>query len=350
MVAPPHWVKSLESVWKTAVGEGAALAYFRAGRRSTALTRLSKAQSVLLVRPDNRVGEALLMTPLINALAGRFQVDLWLHEKTQRVLDGVPGVRAHFSKAHSQGFSPHAYDVVVNCANWATYSGTAALLSRRLASTAVLVGPAFGPGARLMDVPVAALADTEDEVLQRLHLLSPLGIEGKRYPLSFRTPRVEGALAALAGDLRQARWAVLNPGGRLSERRIPASVFVAVGKALSSQGLRSLVTWGPGEEALAREVVSGIPGATMAPATNLDELAGLMQASGLVVCNNTGPMHLSVAVGAQTLAFFRNMPMKRWGHAVSPHAMVDLTSCGDDEVAMAAQAVEASLSLQRTKT
>ncbi|MFP2930231.1 glycosyltransferase family 9 protein, partial [Pyxidicoccus sp. 3LG] len=89
------------------------------------------------------------------------------------------------------------------------------------------------------------------------------------------------------------------------------------------------VTWGPGEEELARSVVEAAPGARMAPATNLDELAALMRAAGFTVCNNTGPMHLSVAVGAPTLAFFLRMDMERWGHAYAPHRMVDLTSLVD---------------------
>jgi ADP-heptose:LPS heptosyltransferase len=63
----------------------------------------------------------------------------------------------------------------------------------------------------------------------------------------------------------------------------------------------------------------------MAPPTNLDELAALMRAAGLTVTNNTGPMHLSVAVGAPTLGLFLRMDMERWGHAYPPHRMVDLT-------------------------
>ena len=64
----------------------------------------------------------------------------------------------------------------------------------------------------------------------------------------------------------------------------------------------------------------------MAPPTNLDELAALMRAAGLTVTNNTGPMHLSVAMGAPTLGLFLRIDMERWGHPQRPHRMVDLTS------------------------
>jgi ADP-heptose:LPS heptosyltransferase len=50
-----------------------------------------------------------------------------------------------------------------------------------------------------------------------------------------------------------------------------------------------------------------------------------MRTAGLTVTNNTGPMHLSVAVGAPTLGLFFRIDMERWGHPYAPHRMVDLT-------------------------
>ena len=75
--------------------------------------------------------------------------------------------------------------------------------------------------------------------------------------------------------------------------------------------------------------LASAPGSELAPPTDLDALAALMRAAGLTVCNNTGPMHLSVAVGAPTLAFFLRMDRERWGHPQPPHAMVDFTDAAD---------------------
>ena len=119
--------------------------------------------------------------------------------------------------------------------------------------------------------------------------------------------------------------AVVNPGGRLDYRRVPREVFIGICRALLAKGRTPVVTWGPGEEPLASAVVAGVPGAVLAPATNLDELALLMQGSGLTICNNTGPMHLSVAMKVPTVALFLHMKIDRWGHAYAPHQMIDLT-------------------------
>ncbi|MFY0575310.1 glycosyltransferase family 9 protein [Cystobacter fuscus] len=109
----------------------------------------------------------------------------------------------------------------------------------------------------------------------------------------------------------------------------PSRAFAAGARALLASGRTPIVTWGPGEEELARSVVAAAPGALLAPPTNIDELAALMRDAGLTLCNNTGPMHLSVAVGAPTLGLFLHMDMARWGHPYPPHRMVDLTPVVD---------------------
>jgi ADP-heptose:LPS heptosyltransferase len=88
--------------------------------------------------------------------------------------------------------------------------------------------------------------------------------------------------------------------------------------------------------------VSAAPGAQLAPPTDLDGLAALLAAAGCTVCNNSGPMHLSVAVGAPTLALFLKMDPDRWGYRESPHAVLDLTPV-IDVPARAAEEIETTV-------
>jgi ADP-heptose:LPS heptosyltransferase len=133
-------------------------------------------------------------------------------------------------------------------------------------------------------------------------------------------------LQPLLGQLRATPYAVVNPGGRLDWRRVPATAFAAAVQALAALGLRAVVTWGPGEAGLAKTIAELAPESVVAPETDIDELAALIESAVLTVCNNTGPMHLSVAVGTPTLAFFLRMDPRRWGYGYPPHRMVDLTS------------------------
>ncbi len=316
----------LEVVLRHAVGWLLALLWWRPWRNPAPL--LKSAKRVVIVRIDNRVGEALLTTPLVQALAATHEVHLVVHPKCVRVLEGLPGLAGlHGFERRSlarTGELERLCDgaVVVNAASWVEYSGTPALLSRRLGRRACVIGPAVGPAKRLMDVAVSPKPGTRNEVEQRLHLLSPL-LSEPRGALAFRPPKTSPAVEALLGA--HARLVVLNPGGRLDERRAPPEVFAKVAAAVQREGSTALVTWGPGEEDLARQVASE-SGGLLAPPTTLDELAALMAKARAVVCNNTGPMHLSVAVGAPTIGLFWKMPVDQWGHPRPPHHMLDLTN------------------------
>lgn len=333
------WHKRLEGTGKRALARVAALAFRRPARALPAGLR-----RVLLVRIDDRLGEALLTTPLAAALK-RLQpppaVDVLVHRKTARVLDGhpvldrilaldrrglllgpvAPGIRA----ARSAG----PWDAVIDCGNWEVPGVTSALVSRLVAGEARVIGPAVAPTGPLHDTPVAARTDTRSELAQRLHLLSPL-LDPPRLLPTFRRPRVPGSLRPFLEKVRAAPHAVLVPGGRLGWRRIPPELFAVAARALTALGRTVVVAWGPGEEDLGHALVSEAPGAQLAPPTDLDGLAALLAAAGCTVCNNSGPMHLSVAVGAPTLALFLKMDPERWGYPDAPHAVLDLTGVIED--------------------
>jgi ADP-heptose:LPS heptosyltransferase len=337
-------LKRLEGWAKRALALAAAALFFRPGRRAHARVRLSSAHRILLVRIDDRVGEALLLTPLLSALKALTppaEVHALVHARSIRVLEGHPALdglhaldrRSLFLGSLAPGIQAmraHGpWDAVVDCGNWEVPSVTSALVSRLVAGGAALVGPAVWPTRLLDDVAVARRPGTRSEVAQRLQLLSPLATSVPARGLSFRTPRPAEALAPLLAEVRAAPHATLVPGGRLGWRRIPPGVFAAAAQALAGAGRRSIVVWGPGEEDIARAVVDGAPGAVLAPPTDLDGLAALLAAAGCTVCNNSGPLHLSVAVGAPTLGLFLRMDPERWGHFQPPHRMLDLTAAAD---------------------
>ena len=336
-------MKRLEWLLKNALAVLVALLCLRPFRRARAYARLATVKRVLLVRIDHRVGEVLLTTPVIERLAGTgFEVHLLAHPEMLRVLDGHPKVTKQwpFTKSLSclRALRAQAFDAVVDCGNWDTESVTSAIVARLAGGPSVVLGPAHFPAGWLADVPVAPLAGTRNEAEQRAHLVSPLVPKPPPLTLSFR-PTAPFAVDGLAPP-----YALVNPGGRLGERRLPPDLFARVAQALADAGLTPLVTWGPGEEALADAVCAACPKAVRAPPTTLDQLASLMRGATLTACNNTGPMHLAVAVGSPTLAFFFNIEMERWCHARPPHRMVDLSphvARGDDVAQLAADEARA---------
>jgi heptosyltransferase III len=347
------FLKPLEVVAKLLLAAVSALLLWRPGRKARANALLAGAKKVLVVRIDNRVGEALITTPVFSALKLKPnppKVYALVHQKCARVLEGHPhldGVIALDRRMLALGaWAPGiralrelGFDAVVNCASWSEASVTAALVARLAAPNAVLIGPDVFPSSWLCDVVVPPLPSVRSEQEQRRNIASPLGLAPGPARQSFRHPRGTPAIAAYLPRLRPP-FAVLNPGGRLGFRRVPPSVFAGAARELMREGVQPLVVWGPGEEAMADEVVAAAPGALKAPPTNLDELAVLMQQSQLTVTNNTGPMHLSAALAVPTLTLFLKMEVARWGHDYPPHAIVDLTPYADQPGAMEQAAVE----------
>lgn len=327
-------LKRLEWYLKNGAAVLVAAFCWRPWRRAEISTRLGKQhQRVMLVRIDNRIGEALLTTALIDVLhqAGH-EVHLLTHPKVRRVLEGHPSVKKLWDYLPRVSLlwalRAQQFDVVINCGNWDVESVTSAVVARLIGKTSVVLGPANFPSGWLMDVPVSARVDTRSELLQRVHLASPLIASPQHPRLSFRStssfsvPGIQGA------------FAVVNPGGRLGFRRIPPALFAVAARALLQRGIVPLITWGPGEEALAQAVCADCPGAVCAPLTSIEQLAALLRQAVVCVCNNTGPMHLAVAVGCPTLALFLHMEVERWGHPSAPHQMLDLTHVPDASAAV----------------
>jgi lipopolysaccharide heptosyltransferase I len=111
-----------------------------------------------------------------------------------------------------------------------------------------------------------------------------------------------------SGGARRA-LVVLHPGtsGRGTLKRWPAERFAELARRLRTRrGARTLITWGPGEEALAGAVheLSGAA-AEIAPRTqSLLELAEILRRAAVFVAADTGPMHLAAACGTRCVALF----------------------------------------------
>jgi ADP-heptose:LPS heptosyltransferase len=279
--------------------------------------RQEEIRRVLVVRTDDRVGNALLTIPLVRALQDALpaaRIDLLLAASRAQVAEGLPGLSiVPFDKrdavAHPLRFARFlrslrgSYQVVIDAAHWHAFSLTSALLSRWASSRSV-IGPWRGD-ILLYSAAVAPPAPGVPEVAAKLMLAWPLG-------LRLQAPAMETALGRGPSPV-SGRFAALNPGARKADHQWPPARFAAVARGL--RPLRSVVFWGPGEEELARAVVGASDGAAeVAPPTDLEQLAAAFRAAALVVTNDTGPMHLAVACGAPVIALFLDEQGLRWAH------------------------------------
>jgi heptosyltransferase III len=297
-------------------------------RPSTEALPLTSIRKVLVIRTDERVGNQLLTTPLLRALKlglPQARLDLLANARKSVVIESrhvdriIPfEKRLAFRRpwsllAQLLRLRRERYDLVVEAAHWSGASLTAILLAR-LIHGRMIVGHERQNSDRFLSHPVRHDPANEVEVPAKLELLRPLGLLPRGLEPETELGADTAPARALVSSLGLPQgFALLNPGARLADRRWPPASYAAVARGLAARGLAVLVAWGPGEEPLARAIAQD-SGARLAPATDLPMLAGLLRLARLCVSNNTGPMHLAVAVGTPTVGVFLSDDATRWRH------------------------------------
>ena len=275
---------------------------------------------VLLVRLSS-IGDVVHTLPTLQALTRAGHEVGWIVEPAARpLLEGHPllaGRVVDASKARAfalasartslEALRRERYDVALDLqglwksAAWARFSG-----ARRVVgfASAFRREPA---SSLLLSERVPQPAEARHVIDKNLALLRPLGIEalGMR---AFPLPAMVVEEQRVAEELRRlglAEFVVLNPGGGWESKLWPAESFGALARGLRDAGFPSLVTWGPGEEALADRVVAASAGAVLRSfPTTLRECVALCRRARLVVAADTGPLHIACAVGTPVVALF----------------------------------------------
>jgi lipopolysaccharide heptosyltransferase I len=295
------------------------------------------ARRILVVRLG-AMGDIVHALPLLASLRGRWpgaRVDWLVDRRHLAILDLVPGV-AEVITIDTRRFTGDAgwpgvvrrlrrarYDVVIDAQGLIK----SALLAR-LSGAPVVVGFSSAHARERLAgwlYSVAVRPDAPHVVDRGLALAVAAGVTRPVRQFDLTVPDPSPAILQILAMLD--RFVVLNPGAAWPNKRWPADRFGAVAARLHElRGLRSLVTWGPGEEALALDVVARADAAAiLAPATSLADLVGLLARASLVISGDTGPLHLAAALGTPTVGIFgptdpwRNGPWAPSDEALSRH-------------------------------
>jgi ADP-heptose:LPS heptosyltransferase len=98
----------------------------------------------------------------------------------------------------------------------------------------------------------------------------------------------------------------LNPGASDAERRWPPERFAAVGDAAAAAGATVVITGAGFDAPLANAIRATMRGQAFDTTgrLSLGGLAALFERCAVVVSNDTGPLHLAMAVGAATVGLY----------------------------------------------
>jgi ADP-heptose:LPS heptosyltransferase len=280
-------------------------------------------RTVLVARLDN-AGDVLLQGPLVRAVAAGADRIVFLAGPTgaeaAALLPGVDEVWT-WSCPWIRGDAPP-----VDAAEIAALTDRI----RALAPDEAVVSTSFHQSPlplalllRLAGVPrISAIsADYPGSLLDVRHVVDDDLPEPERAlslarAAGFGLPAGDDGLLAVRRPLppvaHEPGYVVLHPGASVPARAWPPEQCAAAVEELTAAGHRVLVTGGPGERALTA-AVAGRHGVDLGGATNLLQMAALLDAAAAVVVGNTGPAHLAAAVGTPVVSLFSPVvPAARW--------------------------------------
>ena len=178
-----------------------------------------------------------------------------------------------------------------------------------------------------------------------------LGIapEAPNFSIPIRTQaehRVDALLRDRVGAMAKPPI-VMTPAALWETKRWLPDGFAAVARHFLGQGYPVLLAGAPNEAEECRRIAAAAPGAVvLAGLTSLAELAALIRRSAIAVTNDSGPLHLTTALGRPTVTLFgptnpvwvgpyrRPEAILRAGVACSPCYFRDLARCQHDHACM----------------
>ena len=160
--------------------------------------------------------------------------------------------------------------------------------------------------------------------------------------------RIRAATAGRPGFPARGPWLAVAPGAaRGGAKRWPAAHFAeAAAGAARARGCGVIVCGTAGEREAGERIAAAVPGGAvnLAGSTTLAELAAVFRLCRLVLCNDSGAMHLAAAAGTPVAAVFgltdpvRTGPLGRGHEVLAPEG-----ARGHAVIARESRAAEAAL-------
>jgi ADP-heptose:LPS heptosyltransferase len=288
---------------------------------------------VLVIRPDNRLGNLLLITPFLNSLrralkdaeisllageiysevfAGNEDVETILHFQKKKMIR-FPWKAAGFLRKMKRG----RFDLAIDMSHPHSFSLTSAILTR-LSGAPYRLGFERGDSRYYLNLRVPMPEGRQHESDIFLSLLEQIGLEASPGPLRYIVSAGESRWAG--EELRRLDLSSDEPligiftGGRGS-KSIETEVFLETASIMVEKKLGKIVFFlGPLERGLrdSLEKAAG-SGWIVVPHYPLRQFAAILASLCVLVTSDSGPMHLASAIGVPIVSIFREDMAWRYG-------------------------------------
>ncbi len=290
----------------------------------------STVRRILAVRHDARLGNLLLLTPALRLLKTAFpaaRVEVLLADRYGDALKFNPCVDAILTAKSVPGLRLRGYDLAIDFSPQHAFSMSSAVWTA-LSGAKRRVGFGRGAAEKFLDdlVPVPSTRAHETANLASLvrHAAPGAALPPDR---SLRTEYHFGPGEKERGAAAWTTWGLDRESvalflGARAEKRLDPSWFFELGERLVKSGRKTVLTGGPAERKLlqGRAIPSGV---IVAPELPLRAFAAAIVNARAVLTADTGPMHLSVALGVPTVQLFSHTEPWRFGYSWPEHRLLE---------------------------
>lgn len=279
---------------------------------------------ILVIRPGG-IGDAVLQAQVINSVkkfSSKIHISILAECRNEDVFSLVPGVDEVFCYNRLGEFFQvlrSHYDVVIDTEQWYRLSAVAA----RLVRSPVKIGFASNERRRMFTHGVQYDQEAY-EPDNFASLLKPLGIDCRR-DVGAVTLELPFQAVAKASQLLQPlgsdSFVVVFPGASIPEKRWGAERFSEVARKLIKDGYRIVVVGGK-EDRADGDVIVEVGGLNIAGTTTLAETAAVIARSSLVLCGDSGVLHIAAALDIPTVSLFGPSNALKWAPRGDIHIVV----------------------------
>jgi ADP-heptose:LPS heptosyltransferase len=254
---------------------------------------------ILVIRLD-RMGDLILSLPVIDNLKLQYPraritllVKPYLEELASMIksVNSVIVYEGYFTTVAK--LKKHRYDIAIDMLY--DYKLIPALLAY-LSGAPVRIGFRWG----FREIFFTASIQPQDlcdkhMVDLSLELLKPLGT-----PIVIKEPALKTGQPATQGK----KMIAIHPGGHYPSQRWPAASFAELARKIMDELKEEIVFMGGDEDALFMdEIISAMGDRRFKLSlSGIKDMALLLEDCKLLICNNSGPLHLAVALGLPTVS------------------------------------------------
>lgn len=282
-----------------------------------------KITRVMVIRPGG-IGDAILLSQTIISLKKFYpngQIYILAEKRNKDAFQLVPVFRVLCYDRQDEFIQvfQSQYDVVIDTEQWHRLSAVVAWLVR----APFKIG--FDTNERRQMFTHAIPYDLKAyEAGNFLALLKPLGGDCNRDSgaVTLELPPESASKAGqLLKPLCSESFVVIFSGSSVPEKHWGAERYAQVAKRLVSDGYK-VVAVGGHEERVDGDEIVGDEGLNLAGKTTLPETAAVIARSRLVICGDSGVLHIAAGLGVPTVSLFGPSSDMKWAPRGEKHAVL----------------------------